>query len=438
MFTEHPLLGIDIGSHTIKCVIGVRNEQTGVIDMIAAAMSPTDGMTDGRITHIEVLSRVLQQCIDRVVLAAMCVPREALICTSGYHCFSMDAHAQLAVREGIVSHAHVLQLVEAAAATAQLPSPSYKLSHVVPQRFTLDQQRHTLSPVGQPASQLALNAHLFYADSELYDALWALKKTLTVGNPELGGRAPLPLVDVMNAALPLGEGLLREDDPQRTLTVLDIGAAMTKMLIFEEGRPIYVKHMAQGGDQITRELYSDLSPARLEDAEQIKEQLKSLRPHTSGDRIPVWSGGESEVRYKRAESVARVVERVVTQQLSAVRVRLQKDDAWSYAQGGVYLTGGSAALGDLRLLAADVLQTSAQLGAPAQEGVSDLVRAPHFAAVNGLVLAGLRGRSDLWFACWGRALRDVPPPGVRAVVTARDTPSGWRRLRDVLFSSSAS
>jgi cell division protein FtsA len=438
MFIEHPLLGIDIGAHTIKCVIGVRNEQSGVIDMIAAALSPTDGMTDGRITNKVALSRVLQQCIDRVVLSAMCIPREAFICTSGYHCFSMDAQTQLAVREGLVSHAHVVQLVEAAATSvAALPAKTYRLTHVVPQRFTLDQQRHTLSPVGEPASQITLNAHLFYADTEVYEGLWSLQKTLTVGHPDLGGRAPLPLVDVMNAALPLGESLLREGDPQQTLTVIDMGASMTKMLIFERGRPIYVKHMAQGGDSITRELCSDLGAARLEDAEQIKEQLKSLRAPPSGDRIPVWGGPDSEVRYKRPEAVARVVERVVTQQLSAVRVRLQKDEAWSYTQGGVLLTGGTAALGDLRLLASDVLQTRAQIGVPAQEGVSDLVRAPQFAAVNGLVLAGLRRRQDLWFSCWGRALRDVPAVSERVVLKRRDAPSVWQRVRDVLFSSSA-
>ena len=124
MFTEYPVLGIDIGAHTVKCAVGVRNEQSGVIDIIASSMSPTDGMHEGRVANPEVLSMVIQQCIDRAVLYAMCVPREALICTSGYHCFSMDAQTQVSVREGQVSHAHVVQLVEAAAAwdfVKQLP-----------------------------------------------------------------------------------------------------------------------------------------------------------------------------------------------------------------------------------------------------------------------------------------------------------------------------
>jgi cell division protein FtsA len=439
MFTEYPVLGIDIGAHTVKCAMGVRNEQSGVIDIIAASMSPTDGMHEGRVVNPEALSTVIQQCIDRVTLDAMCVPREALICTSGYHCFSMDAQAQVAVREGQVSHAHVVQLVEIAAAgtSAGLPPGVYKLTHVVPQRFTLDQQRHTLSPVGEPAAQVTLNAHLFYADEALYKDIWALRHTLTVGHAELGGRVPLPLVDVLNAALPLGEGARREEELDKPLTLIDVGASMTKMLIFERGRPIYAKHMAQGGEHITRELYADLGAARLEDAEQIKETLKSLRSPGSGDKIPVWVGGDSEVRYKRPESVARVVERVVTQQLSAVRVRLQKDEAWSYAQGGVLLTGGTAAMSDIKLLAADVLQTPVQVGAPAQDGVSDLVQRPPYAAVNGLVLAGLRGRRDLWFACWGRALRDVPPPGSSPPSPLDEPASLWQRARDMLFSSSA-
>lgn len=436
LFHEHPVLAIDVGAHSVKCAIGVRVEETGVIDVIAASMSPTDGMVDGRVVNRAALSAVIQLCVDRVVGMAMCVPREALLCTSGYHCFSLDAQTQLSVREGQVSHAHVLQLVEAAAATAGAGvNPGvYRLTHVVPQRFTLDQQRHTLSPVGQPAAHVTLNAHLFYADVALYEDLWALRGTITVGNAELGGRRPLPLVDVLNAALPLGEGAHREGEPEQTLALIDIGAAMTKMLIFEGGRPIYVKHMAQGGDHVTRELQSDLGAGRLEDAERIKGELKSLRAHASGDKIPVWTGGDTDVRYKRPEAVARVIERVLTQQLSAVRVRLQKDNAWSYAQGGVLLTGGTAATVDVKQLASDVLQTRVQLGAPAQGGVSDLVRAPQYAAVNGLLLAALRRRSDEWFACWGRPLRAVPPPSARpAPPSAPPPPSLWRRALEVLF-----
>ena len=406
-FEEYPLLAIDIGSSMIKLGVAVYCEDHGGIDVISVSTVPTLGMRDGQITDLKLLGQVIQEGIDRVVKRAVCIPREAVICVSARHSFSLEATESVPIMGGLVTHEHVQAVVQRCIESKAKSAPeAYRLSHVIPLRFTLDSSTPTLSPEGKATTHLNLSASLMYAEAQLYDQLWQLRHTLTVGTQELGGRRSLPLMDVIDDTSLLAEGLLTEEERQGVMTVMDIGADVAKVVIFDHGRPIYMHYNFKAGAHLSRELQKEFSLDSLDNAEQIKVTRGTLTPSSQASRVEMISNGQS--KYKQLSAVTRLLERSTTQQISALRVRLQQDQVWQLVQKGLILTGGSAQLEGLAQQTESVLQTSVRVGHPAQSGVHDLVYAPHFASLNGLLIGGLKRRYESYFSCWNRPIKAIP------------------------------
>lgn len=423
-FEEYPLLAIDIGSSVIKLGIAVYCQDHGNIDVIAVSTVPTLGFKDGQITDIKSLGEVIQEGIDRVVRRAVCIPKEALISVSARHSFSLEATESVPIMGGMVTHEHVQAVVQRCIESkAKNAHEAYRLSHVIPLRFTLDSSTPTLSPEGKATTHLNISASLMFAEAQLYRQLWQLRHTLTVGHQELGGRFSLPLVDIVDDTSLLSEGLLTEEELQGVMTVMDIGSNVTKVVIFDHGRPIYMHHNFKAGDYLTRELQKEFSLDSLEQAEQIKILRGTLTPSSQAERVEMTSNGQS--KYKQLSAVTRLLERSTIQQISALRVRLQQDQVWHLVQKGLILTGGSAQLEGLAQQTESVLQTSVRIGHPSQSGVHDLVYAPNFASLNGLLLGGLRRRYETYFSCWNRPIKAIPsaleprPKPIRAPMSQR-------------------
>lgn len=418
MIREYALLGVDIGATNIKCAMGVRNEDTHVIDIISAYTVPTLGIRDGFMEDRDALLDVIRQGINRVQDSALCKPKEVLFSISSRYFYTLDVSASVPISEGHVTHKNVLHLIEAChTAALQLngSNANYAITHTLPQNFILDAQNTSLSPWGKPALQVDLNAHLVYGHKETINAFW-----------DLGDTLKLPMRDISCNLLVQAESLLSKKDLEKSVAILDIGSETTKVMIFNEGRPIYFHSRFQGGTHITQEIQHQLNISNFDDAENLKLMHGVIRSEGGREmpRIPIYNEGPT--RYIRQETLTRILERALTENLSAIRVRLEEDQMDHYLKGGVILSGGTSNIRGLDRLTAEILQTTARIGLPIQSGVKDLVHAPQYAAVNGLVLAGLRERYNSWFSIWRRPLKSVPIPYSRYEITHYK--SWWKRL----------
>jgi cell division protein FtsA len=418
MVREYALLGVDIGATNIKCAMGVKSEDTQQIDIISAYTVPTIGIRDGFMEDRDALVDVINQGIMRVQDSALCTPNEALFSISSRYFFTRDIQGNVSISDGHVTQKDILRCVEDCHANAhraqEAESGGYAISHSVPQQFILDRQNPSLSPLGRPALNLDLRAHLFYGHKEITNAFWSL------GEASL----KLPLKDVVCDLLVQAEGLLSQRDLETSVMILDMGSETTKVMIFNEGRPIYFHSRYQGGFHLTQEIQQQLNLDHFDDAENLKFMHGVIRDDVSREtpRIPIYTTGPT--RYIRQETLTRILERVLTENLSAIRVRLEEDRVDHYLRGGVILSGGSANILGVERLASEVLQTTSRIGKPIQTGVKDLVQAPQYASVNGLILGGLKRRYDTWFGAWKRPIRTIP--AVHQARLRADSRSWWR------------
>jgi cell division protein FtsA len=400
---ESGIVGVDIGASNIKCALGLYDREHDRIDIIAVTTVPSMGIQDGTITHRDKLLLAIKEGIRRVKEYAQCEVHQIIISISSRHFYTLDAGSTVSISAGRVTHQDVLKAVTAChedAPQAQVSQGGYGITHTLPQQYLLDHQPTQLAPWSQPALHLGIKAHLVYGHRETLNQIWHLQDSLRA-----------PLIDVTCDLLAQSEGILPQDAPPTSLALLDIGSETTKVLLIKEGKPIFFFCRLQGGVHITHEIQRQFKIADFDEAEHIKINFGRVYVDVHErheERIPIY--GEGPIRYVRQESLSRILERTITENLSALRVRLEEAGVAALLSGGVHLTGGTANIQGICELASDILQTKVQIGSPQQKGVHDLVRKPQFATVNGLVIAGFLERHNHWFSSWKREINEIPPP----------------------------
>ena len=424
---ERGLVGIDIGAANIKCALGILDYREEIIDIIATSSVPTMGLREGKVTDIRSLTRAINEGVKRVKTHGQCEIDRMMISISSRYFYTLDAASTVDISEGRVTHRDILSAVRAChedALHAQAAQGGYGITHTLAQEYLLDHQLIETPPWSQPALHLGLKAHLVYGHRDTMNTVWGLKRHL-----------PAPLLDVVVDLLAQSEGVLNLDEPAACSAVLDIGSETTKVLLLRKGKPVFLFNRLQGGVHLTSEIQRQLKIRDFDDAEQLKIRYGQVYVDAlerSDHRIPLETEGPR--RYIRQESLARILERALTENLSALRVRLEEAGVAELLEGGVVLTGGTANIPGICTLAGDILQTKVTLGSPQQRGVKDLVQAPQYATVNGLVVSGFKRRYDHWFSVWHRNLKDIPHPLIKP---KRERASLWRQLKS-MWSGNAS
>ena len=400
---ENGVVGVDIGATNIKCALGLSDLARKQIDIVAVTTVPTIGVYDGMITHRDQLLLAIKEGIRRLKENAQCNVERIIISVSSRHFYTLDAGSAVSISEGRVTHSDVIKVVRSChedAPQAKASQGGYRITHTLPKDFLLDHQVTDLPPWTQPALQLGLKAHLVYGHRETLAQVWHLKESLRS-----------PLMDVTCDLLAQLEGIMPRDADHKSFALLDMGSETTKVLLIREGKPVFFFCRMQGGLHISQEIQRQFKISDFDEAEHLKITYGRVYLEASEkreNRIPIH--GEGPVRFVRQESLSRILERSITENLSALRVRLEEAGVSSILSGGVYLTGGSANIEGICELASDILQTSVQIGRPQQRGVKDLVKLPQYATVNGLVIAGILERHNDWFSSWDRELSEIPPP----------------------------
>ena len=400
---ESGIVGIDIGASNIKGALGLIDPKHKYIDIIAVTILPSIGIQDGLVTYRDKLLQAIKHTIERLKKHAQCDIEQVMISISSRHFYTLDVASTVKVLEGRVTHKDILAVVAAChndAEKLQAIQTGYSITHTLPQDFILDHELSQDAPWSQPALELGIQAHLVYGHRETLKQIWYLSSSLQA-----------PILDVTCDLLAQVEGLIDHTQAPNYQAILDIGSETTKILITKKGKPIFFFCRQQGGVHITQEIQRQFKIADFDEAEHIKFHYGRVyidADERNEERIPIH--GEGPIRYVRQESLSRILERTITENLSALRVRLEEAGVAHLLADGILLTGGSANIPKISDLASDILQTKVRLGRPQQNGVNDLVYKPQFATVYGLVVSGLLRKHDQWFSSWQRELKDIPAP----------------------------
>lgn len=339
-------IGLDIGTSTVRCVIGML-EETGKLSVIGHGSAANIGMRKGAIVHIDdVIESVVQAVTEAERLSGIQVHR-ATVNINGSHVVGMNSKGVIAISTANREITHEDRLrVEEAATIVKLP-PNREIIQVFAKNYRLDGQDNIKDPVGMRGVRLEVDTHIVTAATPNMRSLDIVLEKAHV-------QASHHTVSSLAAA----EAVLNRQQKEAGTILLDIGAGTTNLAVIEDGEVQHVAVIPIGGIHITNDLAIGLK-TDLDVAEAVKLQFASLgKSKKSVAKVHV---NGKDYTFDN-EEVQMIAEARVEDLLEYVDKELKKIQRSQKLPGGVVITGGTAKLPGLADFTKEKLQLAARIG----------------------------------------------------------------------------
>ena len=366
-------VGIDVGTTTIRCVVGHVDPATGTPTIVGVGQAPNSGMRKGTVVNLSGPAHAIDQALGDAERMSGYEVNQATLSINGAHILSSKADGMIAV--GMADHEIThedLHRLEEVATTGKVPA-NREILEVVPFSYTLDGQGGVKDPIGMTGTRLEINANVVSAMGPYLTNLQKASEMATV--------TPGTIVPAVMAS---AKAVLTEAQIESGVAVVDVGGATTSVAVFEEGDLQYVGVVPMGGANITNDLAIGLK-TDPEIAEKVKLQHAVAVARKDNEGVSIKHDGE--VMNFSSSDIDEIVEARLEEIFELVNKELKRAGRAGQLPSGVVLVGGTANLKLIAEFAKEHLSLAARIGkAKGFGGVADNIDKPQFATAVGLML----------------------------------------------------
>ncbi|MDR1395839.1 MAG: cell division protein FtsA [Deltaproteobacteria bacterium] len=406
MSSSDLVVGLDIGTTKICCLVAEVNDSTG-IDIRGLGTAPSTGMHKGMVTNVDRTVKSIRQAVDEAQRIAGCRINSVYLGVAGGNITSVNTAGMIAVENKTISQKDIDRVKDTALALT-IPMDREVL-HTITQEYKVDDQPGIIDPpIGMKGVRLEVQIHVITG---------AINAVHNVVQCALG--ADLEVNDIVLESVASAEAVLTPEERQMGVALLDFGGGTTDIAVYSGSRIRHTAVLPMGGNHLTGDLSHSLHISK-ETAENLKiqhgcclsdliEQDKyvevSVLPELPPEKISL-SGicGYLETRVYE-----------IMQYINSEFIRSGYDDQIN----AVVVTGGSSLLAGIPELGRQIWERSVRRGVPGHiiGGLTEIVRDPRYSTAVGLCLFSLNGDDGCTFR-----------PGYKG------GKSKWERIRDRLRS----
>lgn len=369
-----PYVGLDIGTSTVRCVVGAADPNNpSKISIVGHGSAANLGMRKGIVVHIEDVAEAVAQALTEAERLSGMRLTGATVNVNGNHVSGLNSKGVIAIS---AANREITQddrlRVEEAATIVNLPS-NREIIQVFAQNYRLDGQDNIKDPVGMHGVRLEVDTHIVTAATpNLRNLDMAFEKAqVVVHNRTL-------------SSLAAAEAVLQRQQKEAGTVLIDIGAGTTNLVVLEDGEVQHVAVLPVGGQHITNDLAIGLR-TDLDVAEAVKIQHAGLQQKPVKRDVRVKVNGQDHVF--KAEDIAMITEARVEELFEIVNKELSKIHRAHKLPGGVVIVGGTAKLPGIADFAKAQLQLAARVGKlQPLSGLVDTVADPTYSTAVGLML----------------------------------------------------
>jgi cell division protein FtsA len=380
--TSRYAVGIDIGTTTVRCVVGHIDATTGSPTIVGVGQAPNSGMRKGVVAHLAGPGQAIDVALGEAERMSGYQVDTASISINGAHILSTKADGMIAV--GGLDHEIVegdLARIEEVATLGKVPA-NREILEVVPHSYRLDGQDNIKDPIGMTGTRLEIDANVV---SALAPHLANLQKSA-----EMAKVTPHTITPAILAA---SRAVLSEQQLENGVAVIDLGGATTSVAVFEEGDLQYVAVIPLGGSNISNDLAIGLK-TDPEIAEKVKLTHAVAVTRSTNEEVSVKH--DKETHTFTTEEIDEIVEARLEEIFDAIQKELKKAGRAGQLPSGVVLTGGTANLKNITQYAKEKLGLAARIGkSSGYGGVAENIEQPQFATAVGLMLVDVHGASHI-------------------------------------------
>jgi len=207
-------------------------------------------------------------------------------------------------------------------------------------------------------------------------------------------RAGVHVDDTVFEPLACADSVLRNDERELGVCLVEMGAGSTSLIVFQEGAVIHTAVIPIGGDHFTSDLSVGLCTP-LSEAEKIKKiyghVIVTLIPE--GNEIEVPSVGDRPSRLISQRMIGEILEPRARELFELVRDNLRQSGTFEVCVGGIVLSGGCSRLAGIMDVAESVLRRPVRLSWPTPlPKMPSTLAEPEYATVLGMIFYGHRSR----------------------------------------------
>ena len=356
---DNIIAGLDIGSTAIRLVVGQKSlrDSGEQLQILGAVTVPAEGINRGVVNSIEDATSAISACLEKAERLIGVPVTNVWVGINGPNLKCEKSHGVVAVgrSDNEITEDDVNRAIEAAQALS-VP-PNYEILHVIPVKFTVDNQEGIKDPIGMTGVRLEV-------ETLIIQGLTSQIKNLT----KAIYRTSLEIEDLVLSPLAASEVVIGPKQKELGAALINIGSATTSLAVFEEGELLHAAVIPIGSEHITSDVAIGLRcPINL--AERIKLEYGSARSDKYGkkDEVDVSELAKEENVLEESMTVSRkyvaeIIEARVEEIFEKIDNELKKIDRSGMLPAGVFLIGGGARLADIVAAAKNKLRLPACLG----------------------------------------------------------------------------
>ncbi|MDD4600765.1 Cell division protein FtsA [bioreactor metagenome] len=264
------ILGIDVGTAAVKVFSGTMADENDII-INSIGLMPTRGLDKGVISDCNALSASIRQAVNCVIAADQIAGINAYLGIGGMGLNSLHCAGSVAPLSPKAITSEDIDRVCRSAVLAGVPTGLAAL-HVLPLCFWVDKERQTVIPIGKKGACLEVEVFIVTVpQASLNELIEAVQKT------------GIHVAGVVANSIVGTQALQAHDGGTRGI-VVDIGAGITEIALYQEGVIYYSASLPLGGNYITRDIVKALEISE-QHAEGVKRYYSRLDRALRGQAV---------------------------------------------------------------------------------------------------------------------------------------------------------
>lgn len=372
------IAAVDIGSRKVVCTVAYLDAEKKHMRLLGVGHHVSRGVHKGEVVDLEALEASVLQAIHAAEQSAGEHIKRVVVNVSGRHLLSERVCVESELGGRPVDYTHLQDLFSHESLVLQ--DKSYQIIHTIPQHYSLDKQTRIVDPRGMFGQTLGAVLNVVTASSN------HIRNIATVLR-----RCHVDCMGIYAAGMASGEAVLSGDEKQFGVCVIDLGAEVTDVAIYHEGKCVHLFSMPLGSAHITNDIAKVFSIS-LQDAERLKTLYgNAIATTTDREEMITLNVIGDDPRYRKEATITKadliqVIQSRVEEIFSLIAAQIKRKKLGDFADRRFVLTGGGSALPGIRELASRLLNNQVRIGRPIHViGGSDNSMGPPFATCAGLL-----------------------------------------------------
>ncbi len=363
------IIGIDIGSSKVRAAAG-KVDKHGKMQIMGITSAKCSGVKKGIVIDIDNTSEAVKECITALERMVDIKIKEAYISLPG-------GISELLWNKGVVAVSSEdreikesdVKRVLKASKIVTIPSDK-EIIGVIPEQYIIDGYDKIKDPIGMSGLRLEVDAQIILAETTVVNNLF--KSVI---------KAEVKVLGVVFQPLAISQAVLKDDEIQRGVAVVDMGAECTNIYVYEGGNLASIGTAALGGNIITNDISVCLKIPFLE-AENLKIKHASVGEDNVNYNIKI----EINADYNNKVQVdnymlKQIVEARVEELLCIIEEKLKSSEYYEKVSGIVIVGGGLGLIKGIEDFSKNIIKKPIRIGTPGYVGAAS----PLYACTVGIV-----------------------------------------------------